>query len=382
MTNGDSLTKTNRGTMNSLIVFLLWIVFFHSTSCNAFVFGVQSFQSQKMLNKIDFFIFETISKNGHSHAIDKMSQIKEEERLILLPNNGPATETSSFSQHPNNDGPAQFKQLSVSNDGRAITTLSFLHLHVPFRTATHKKLLLLPVLEGSSIIMATHMTHANFLLLSIRDNPAITVDNSAITTATRTQNLLLYAQIGSAITMVTHTQNLLLFCVQDDPAITMATSANFKLHLIVAFIQRALTAQITFIDPFSVSEEARHAQINLQTFRLIIDYICCPNFVGAHQVTSSTIPNDYFKLIDILASEKALCAPCIFDDALTSRTTNKSIFEGAGFAPTSTFRPSITDLQLIVEFNDLILNSEGTNAFDKTLIALAFEGALSASNFS
>ena len=143
MTNGDSLTKTNRGTMNSLIVFLLWIVFFHSTSCNAFVFGVQSFQSQKMLNKIDFFIFETISKNGNSHAIDKMSQIKEEERLILLPNNGPATETSSFLQHPNNDGPAQFKQLSVSNDGRAITTLSFLHLHVPFRTATHKKLLLL-----------------------------------------------------------------------------------------------------------------------------------------------------------------------------------------------------------------------------------------------
>ena len=197
--------------MNSLIVFLLWIVFFHSTSCNAFVFGVQSFQSQKMLNKIDFFIFETISKNGNSHAIDKMSQIKEEERLILLPNNGPATETSSFLQHPNNDGPAQFKQLSVSNDGRAITTLSFLHLHVPFRTATHKKLLLLPVLEGSSIIMATHMTHANFLLLSIRDNPAITVDNSAITMATRTQNLLLYAQIGSAITMVTHTQNLCCF---------------------------------------------------------------------------------------------------------------------------------------------------------------------------
>ena len=134
-------------------------------------------RSQKTLNKIDFFSFKTISKNGNSHAIDNMFQIKEEESLILLPNNGPATVALSFLQLPNNDGPAQFTQLSVSNDGRAITTLSFLHLHVPFRV----------------------MTCANLLLLPIWDNPAM---------VTHAQNLLPCAHIGSAINMVSHAQNL------------------------------------------------------------------------------------------------------------------------------------------------------------------------------
>jgi hypothetical protein len=48
-----------------------------------------------------------------------------------------------------------------------------------------------------------------------------------------TQNLLLYAQIGSAITTATHAQNLVLFFVRNDPAITMANHANSKLQLIV-----------------------------------------------------------------------------------------------------------------------------------------------------
>ena len=135
--------------------------------------------------------------------------------------------------------------------------------------------------------------------------------------ATCAQNLLLYAQIGSAITIVTHTQNILLFCVQDNPAIKMATPANSKLHLIVAFIWRALTSQITFIDPFSISEGAWHAQINLWTFRLIVDYICCSNFAGANQVITSTIPNNYLKLIDVLALEGALIAPYIFPKTLS-----------------------------------------------------------------
>ena len=227
----------NQGTTNAFIVFLVWILFYHSTKWNAIVLGVQALRNPTTRNKIDSFSFKTISKNGNSHATDKMSQIKEEEILILLPNNGPATVTSSFLQLPNNDGPAQFKQLSVSNNDCAITTLSFLHLYVPFRK----------------------MTCTNLLLLPVWDNPAVT-------TVTHAQNLLLYAQIGSAITMVTHAQNLLLFCVQDNPAITMATPADSKLHLIVAFIWRALTAQITFIDPCSVSERAQHAQVNLQTF--------------------------------------------------------------------------------------------------------------------
>jgi hypothetical protein len=52
MTNGESLAKTNQRTIHSLITFLVWIVFFHSTSSNAFVFGIQaSRRSPKMPSK-------------------------------------------------------------------------------------------------------------------------------------------------------------------------------------------------------------------------------------------------------------------------------------------------------------------------------------------
>jgi hypothetical protein len=82
-------------------------------------------------------------------------------------------------------------------------------------------------------------------------------DNPAITMATHAHNLLLYAQIGSAIMTATHA---LLFLVRNDPA-------NSKLHLIVAFIQRASTAQ-TNVDLISVLE-------------------------GEHLITSATIRNDF-----------------------------------------------------------------------------------------
>ncbi len=57
MTIGVSLVKMNQGTVSTLITFLVWIVFFHSTNCNAFIFGVQALQSPTTLNKIDFFSF-------------------------------------------------------------------------------------------------------------------------------------------------------------------------------------------------------------------------------------------------------------------------------------------------------------------------------------
>ena len=108
MTNDDSLAKMNQGTMIALITFLVWIVFFHSTSCNAFVLGVQAFQSPKMPSKIDF--------NSFKPAIGEKSQINKEESLILpVPNDGPAFIQLSV---PNN-GHAQFKQHSVPNDGPA-----------------------------------------------------------------------------------------------------------------------------------------------------------------------------------------------------------------------------------------------------------------------
>ena len=123
---------------------------------------------------------------------------------------------------------------------------------------------------------ANHATSRSPFLLRDEDNSEITTtpslllpfnqDNPAITTATHAQNLLLYAQIGSAIATATHAQNLLLFFVRNDPA-------NSKLHLIVAFIRRALTAQ-TYVDLISVSE-------------------------GEHLNNPATIRNDSFKLIDV-----------------------------------------------------------------------------------
>jgi hypothetical protein len=80
MTNGKSLAKTNQRTIHSLVAFLVWILSFHSTSCNAFVLGVQASQrSPKMPSK-----------------------------TIQLTNNGPAITTSSFLQLPK-DSPAHFK---------------------------------------------------------------------------------------------------------------------------------------------------------------------------------------------------------------------------------------------------------------------------------
>jgi hypothetical protein len=245
MAIGKSLTKINQGRINALIGFLVWIVFFHSSSCNAFVLGVQVFCSPKTPSKIN----NALSFGGKSNKSFDNETVSSFQLVVAFVSNkflkdstnySPEKGSPSFKQLPvpNDHNPA-FKQLSVSNDGHAITTLSFLHLHVPFRTATHANLLLLPVQDGSAIMMAAQATHTNLSLLSTQDNPAIT-------TAAHEQNLLLYAQIGSAITTATHTQNLLLFFVQNNPA-------NSKLHLIVAFIQRALTFQTT-VDLISVSE--------------------------------------------------------------------------------------------------------------------------------
>jgi hypothetical protein len=77
MTNGESLAKINQRTIHSLITFLVWIMFFHSTSCNASVFGVQASQRSPKTN------------------------------------NGPATTTSSFLQLPN-DGLVHFDQLCIT----------------------------------------------------------------------------------------------------------------------------------------------------------------------------------------------------------------------------------------------------------------------------
>jgi hypothetical protein len=79
MTNGKSLAKTNQRTINALIAFLVYIMFFHSTHCNAFVLGVQASQSPKTPSM-------TIQLTNNNHAITTSS-------FLQLPDNSPAIKT-------------------------------------------------------------------------------------------------------------------------------------------------------------------------------------------------------------------------------------------------------------------------------------------------
>jgi hypothetical protein len=64
--------------------------------------------------------------------------------------------------------------------------------------------------------------------------------------------------------MTTTQANLLLLSVRDNSAIMMATHTSYSLHLIVTFIKP--NANI----PLSDLKGAQHAEINLQTFQLIV----------------------------------------------------------------------------------------------------------------
>jgi hypothetical protein len=109
MTIGESSSKRNRGTINALIAiiaFCVWILFFHSTSCNGNAFKLQAWQrwTHKTSHKIDSFSFETISNSENAFSFemiskcrkstfDKISHINNEESLILqLSNNSPVFE--------------------------------------------------------------------------------------------------------------------------------------------------------------------------------------------------------------------------------------------------------------------------------------------------
>jgi hypothetical protein len=182
-TIGKSLAKLNQGTINALIVFLVWIVFFHSSSYNAFVLEVQVFCSSKTPSKINNALYFS-GKSNKSFNNETVSSFRlvaasvSNEFLKGSTNGSPEKGSPAFEQLPvPNDHNLAFEQLPIPSDGRAITTLSFLHLCVPFRTATHANLLLSPVQDGPAIMKATHATHTNLLLLSVRDDPAITMMN-------------------------------------------------------------------------------------------------------------------------------------------------------------------------------------------------------------
>jgi hypothetical protein len=115
-------------------------------------------------------------------------------------------------------------------------------------------------------------------------------------TALTGQNLLLlYIRDKSAIMilMATHAILLLLHCVQDDPAIMMATHVKPKLQLIVASIRTALSARSTI----SIQEKfivVLDSEGEPDGCRLIINFDSDPLF------QSNTCSPNHSKLQNIL----------------------------------------------------------------------------------
>ncbi len=151
-------------------------------------------------------------------------------------------------------------QLPVPNDGRAITTLSFLQLHIPFimigfyhpaKMLANNDLypsLLHPILPTNRVYNDRQANMAKvstkcLLLLPVSNNTAIMTttqslllplcrDNSATMTATYARLLLPFYQDDSAIMTATH-KNLLLPLCQENSASMMATHASDSLQLVV-----------------------------------------------------------------------------------------------------------------------------------------------------
>jgi hypothetical protein len=198
--------KMNQRTINALSLFLVWFVFFHSTSCNAFVLGVQAFRSPKMPSK-----------------------------TILTPN----------------ERPAHFKQLPVPNDNSA---LHILQIRIPTTTIStglqayndhHSSLNDGTASQAFSAMTATTtvtMTQVSTITTAITKATLLKLDKcflhpaktSANNAMIKSESLLLHARFGSAIlTARIHVQKLLLLSAQDDSAIMMATHTSYSLQLIV-----------------------------------------------------------------------------------------------------------------------------------------------------
>jgi hypothetical protein len=112
-------------------------------------------------------------------------------------------------------------------------------------------------------------------------------------------------------------KNLLLFFIQNDPAITISSLLLPR--------DSALPAIMTTMN----------ATFSLQ---LIVELFS----TGAEQVASATIRDDFFKLIDALASEGAIFAPYIFENAFT--TTHESNHEGEWAQATSCQTSKLIDI--------------------------------------
>ncbi len=233
------MAKMNQRTIFVLIAFLVWILSFHSTSYNAFVFGVQASQRSSMTPT----------------------------KTIQLTNNGPATTTSSFLQLPN-DGPAHFEQLciptttasdndchSTLNDITTLTTTASTgqqadndrhstlndittsttkaptglqadnDRHSILNDVTSPQALSAATATMTATMTQVHaigtMTQIHAIVTATTKEKLLKIDEcflhpakTGVKFATiKSESLLLHAQIGSAITTTLNTQNLLLLSI-------------------------------------------------------------------------------------------------------------------------------------------------------------------------
>jgi hypothetical protein len=212
---------------------------------------------------------------------------------IQLTNNDPAITTSSFLQLPNNSAPiphdnhASFMSTFLSQLA-VVPTSSFSHFHISMNATN--------TATGLRIHYDSHQTSLDDVTIAHVSAMAATM-SATMTNVFATRNAttkVLQCQLAQAqktmsqgnlhptkkATNYATPRYLLLIFVQNDPAIIisspllpcnlerpaimMATHANYSLQLIVTFIKP--NANI----PLSDLEGAQHAQINLQTFQLIV----------------------------------------------------------------------------------------------------------------
>jgi hypothetical protein len=136
--------------MNTFLMILTWIANFH---CATFGQASDSQCNNKAIFREDSRRKQCAKEVPHSNqASFYTNPLKPETQKnspafkqlsVSITNDGPASTLSSFLSQLNNgpayfmhppvpnDGSTYFMQLPVSIDSRAITTLSFLHLHIP-----------------------------------------------------------------------------------------------------------------------------------------------------------------------------------------------------------------------------------------------------------
>jgi hypothetical protein len=244
MTNGKPLAKTNQRTFFALIMFLVWIVSFHSTSWNVFVFGVQASQrSLKMPSKTN-----------------------------QLTNNGPAITTSSFLQLPK-DNRDHFKQAFIPTITASTGFQADNDRHSSLKDVTATQ-----AFSATTATMTATMTKVPAITTAITKAPQIQFNKNKLSqtqqktsttsilhpfkmtanNATSPSLFLLCVKDNSEILA----PSLLLFDIKEVSAIMAVAHANSMLQLIVASIQWVPSAQNTVPIPkkFIVALRSEGAQ--------------------------------------------------------------------------------------------------------------------------